>query len=227
MARLRITKAVITGAAALALVAGGTAAVAAIAAGPVDSSGVIHGCWTNAAINGTHVFVLQDAGTSCPKGTTAISWNQAGPAGPAGPAGATGATGSAGPAGPIGPTGATGAVGPPGAQGSAGSQGAAGPAGPSTGGSSGLDLEVISGAPGTGAAVAVCPADHPYVFGGGGYDSTGSNNTTISGSALALSEPDSGVTGPEANAFGIEGGDWTVVSVNSSDTLTAYVICGK
>jgi hypothetical protein len=39
-------------------VAGGTAAVAAIASGPVDSSGVIHGCWTNAEINGTHVFVL-------------------------------------------------------------------------------------------------------------------------------------------------------------------------
>ena len=47
-------------AAAFALVAGGTAAGAAIA-GPVDGSGVIHGCWTNAAINGTHAFVLQDA----------------------------------------------------------------------------------------------------------------------------------------------------------------------
>ena len=71
---------------AVALVAGGGTALAAIS-GPIDSSGVIHGCWTNAAINGTHVFVLQDAGTSCPKGTTAISWNQTGPAGPAGPPG--------------------------------------------------------------------------------------------------------------------------------------------
>jgi hypothetical protein len=30
--------------------------------------------------------VLQDAGTRCPKGTTAIAWNQQGPAGPPGPA---------------------------------------------------------------------------------------------------------------------------------------------
>lgn len=88
MAGPRLRRIVITGAAALALAAGGTAAGAAIAAGPVDSSGVIHGCWTNAAINGTHAFVLQDAGTNCPKGSTAISWNQQGPAGAPG----TGAT---------------------------------------------------------------------------------------------------------------------------------------
>jgi hypothetical protein len=79
-------------AAAIALIAGGTAAGAAIA-GPIDGSGVIHGCWTNAAINGTHVFVLQDAGTTCPNRTTAISWNQQGPAGPAGPAGLAGPAG--------------------------------------------------------------------------------------------------------------------------------------
>ena len=79
----------ITGAAVLAVVAGGTAAAAATAAtpSPVDSSGVIHGCWTNAELGGSHVFVLQDAGTTCPKGTTAISWNQKG---------ATGATGATG-----------------------------------------------------------------------------------------------------------------------------------
>ena len=130
MARLRIGRVVITGAAALALVAGGTAAGAAIAAGPVDGSGVIHGCWTNAAINGTHAFVLQDAGTTCPKGTTAISWNQTGPAGPAGPTGATGGTGPAGPAGPIGATGAIGAPGPAGPAGPTGTTGPPGPAGP-------------------------------------------------------------------------------------------------
>ena len=56
-----------------ALLAAGTSAGAAIAGGPVDGSGVIHGCWTNTAVNGTHVFVLQDAGTTCPKGTTAIA----------------------------------------------------------------------------------------------------------------------------------------------------------
>ena len=127
MARLRLRRAMITGAAALALVAGGTAAGAAIAAGPVDGTGVIHGCWTNTAINGTHVFVLQDAGTACPKGTTAISWNQQGPAGPAG---ATGPAGPAGSAGPKGDTGAQGPAGNDGAQGPAGTQGPAGPQGP-------------------------------------------------------------------------------------------------
>jgi hypothetical protein len=121
---LGVRKALITGAVSVALVAGGTAAGAAIASGPVDSSGVIHGCWTNAEINGTHVFVLQDAGTNCPKGTTAISWNQTGPQGAAGPAGAQG------PAGPPGPTGAPGPAGPIGNTGPAGPAGAPGPTGP-------------------------------------------------------------------------------------------------
>jgi hypothetical protein len=91
------TRAVMIGAGAvLVLETGSTAAYAALAGGPVDGSGVIHGCWTNTAINGTHVFVLQDAGTTCPKGTTAISWNQQGPTGAAGPAGPAGATGRQG-----------------------------------------------------------------------------------------------------------------------------------
>lgn len=96
MATLRLRKSVITGAAALALVAGGTAAGAAVVSAPVDAAGVIHGCWTNAEVSGSHVFLLQDAGASCPKGTTAISWNQQGPAGPQGVAGATGPRGAAG-----------------------------------------------------------------------------------------------------------------------------------
>jgi hypothetical protein len=36
---------------------------------------VIHGCWTNTAVNGSHAFVVQDAGTSSPSGMTAIKWN--------------------------------------------------------------------------------------------------------------------------------------------------------
>lgn len=75
------------------LLAGGGAAFAAVA-GPIDSSGVIYGCYTTASIRGSHALVLQDTGTSCPAGTTAIQWNQTGPAGPAGP------QGPAGPAGP-------------------------------------------------------------------------------------------------------------------------------
>jgi hypothetical protein len=83
-------KALVIGGAAAALLAAGTAAGAAIAASPIDSSGVIHGCYTTQALNGSHVFVLQDAGTSCPRGTTAISWNQQGPQGPPGQNGANG-----------------------------------------------------------------------------------------------------------------------------------------
>jgi hypothetical protein len=121
-----VKKIVLTGAASLALVAGGTAAGAAITGGPVDGSGVIHGCYTTQELNGSHVFVLQDAGTGCPKGTTAISWNQQGPAGPAGPAGAAGAPGATGSQGPAGLTGATGAAGPMGQIGNSGPPGPAG-----------------------------------------------------------------------------------------------------
>jgi hypothetical protein len=87
---------ILTVAAALALVAGGTAAGAAIASGPVDSSGVVHGCYTTNAIKGSHVFVLQDAGTSCPRGTTAIMWNQQGTQGSPGPQGPAGTSGWSG-----------------------------------------------------------------------------------------------------------------------------------
>jgi hypothetical protein len=75
----------VIGAAALIVVAGATAAAAAVAvaASPIRS-GVIHGCWATKAVHGSHVIKLQNAGTRCPKGTTAISWSQKGPAGPDG-----------------------------------------------------------------------------------------------------------------------------------------------
>jgi hypothetical protein len=88
---------VIAGVSTLVVAGGGTAAAAAVMSrSPVDSSGVIHGCWSNAEWKGSHVFVLQDAGTTCPKSTTAISWNQAGAPGPEGPAGPQGSPGAAG-----------------------------------------------------------------------------------------------------------------------------------
>jgi hypothetical protein len=92
---------VVAGATTLLLAAGSSVAAAAVMSdpSPVSSSGVIDGCWTKAEIHGSHVIVLQDQGTACPKGTTAISWNESGPPGPAGPAG---------PAGPSGPAGAAG-----------------------------------------------------------------------------------------------------------------------
>lgn len=132
MKRVRI---LLAAAAGLALVGGGTAVAAVTAPSPMDSAGAVHGCWTTQALHGTHVFLLQDAGTTCPKGTTPISWNQTGPAGPSGPAGVAGPVGSAGasgPAGAVGPTGDTGpvgAVGPVGPVGPAGPTGAAGAAG--------------------------------------------------------------------------------------------------
>ena len=131
----------------LALLAGGTAAGAAIAGGPVDGSGMIHGCYTNKAFNGSHVFVLQDAGTTCPNGTTAVEWNQQGQAGPPGPAGPQGPAGNDGAQGPAGP---------------------AGPVGPSTAGPSGLDAIVVNAhTPAGGSeALASCPSDHPYLLGG-------------------------------------------------------------
>src|SRR5260370_33826041 len=69
---------------------GGGGAAYAVCAGPVDSGGVIYGCYTNAQIHGSHALVLQDTGTSCPSGTTAIQWNQTGSQGPEGPQGPAG-----------------------------------------------------------------------------------------------------------------------------------------
>jgi hypothetical protein len=139
------------------LLAGGGGIAYATVLSPVSTSGVINGCYTNAEVNGSHVLVLQDQGTKCPKGTTAISWSQSGgagatgPAGPAGPTGARGATGAVGPSGPPGVAGTTGAIGPIGPTGSPGPAGPVGPAGPTgltgaTGpaGASGIDGGTVS-----------------------------------------------------------------------------------
>lgn len=121
---------------ALLLLAAGTAAGAAIAASPIDGSGVIHGCYANSPVNGVLAIHLVNAGDPCPAGMTAISWNQQGPAG---------ATGPQGPAGPTGPQGPAGAKGDPGPQGPAGAQGPPGPQGlPGTGLSS---LDGLNGIP--------------------------------------------------------------------------------
>lgn len=80
---------IIAGAATL-LIGGGTAAFAAITAGPV-TNGVIHGCYVTQSTGGSHALVLQDKGTNCPTGDTAITWNKQGPTGAMGAPG-TGAT---------------------------------------------------------------------------------------------------------------------------------------
>src|SRR5215467_1291060 len=114
---MNIGRIVITGAAALALVAGGTAAGAAIA-GPVGGDGTIHGCYDR-----TGSVKVIDASATCPKGYTLLNWSQTGPNGPAG------ATGPAGPQGPVGPQGPAGPQGAKGDTGAAGPQGSPGPAG--------------------------------------------------------------------------------------------------
>ena len=95
----------VTAASGLALLAGGTAAGAAIA-GPVGGDGTIHGCYDV----GGNVKVV-DASAACPKGYTALNWSQAGPKGPAGAPGAKGDTGDTGPAGPQGDQGPAGPAG--------------------------------------------------------------------------------------------------------------------
>jgi hypothetical protein len=80
MRQPRLRTVLIGAGAALALVTGGTAAYAAVTAGPIDSSGAIHGCYYRAT-GGLHKLVLRNVGRRCPRGTTAIKWNQKGPRG--------------------------------------------------------------------------------------------------------------------------------------------------
>jgi Collagen triple helix repeat (20 copies) len=165
---------------------------------PVDGSGVIHGCWTNDAINGSHFFVLQNAGSTCPRGTTAISWNQTGPQGATGPAGATGATGAQGPAGPAGPAGATGQTGATGQDGASGPQGPAGPAG-------------ATGATG---------AQGPQGPAGDSYGVTG-----YSGTSAALSTADQLVTVMSTAAVPATGTYYVTATVTAVVSAGDYVAC--
>jgi Collagen triple helix repeat (20 copies) len=190
------------------VVAMGSGAYAATT-GVVDSNGVIHGCYTTAAINGSHVLVVQDTTTQCPKGTTALNWNQTGPAG------AQGATGATGPAG------LAGAKGDPGAPGATGPAGATGPPGPSTAGPTGLDVQFES-ATGTGSASVSCPTDHPYVVGGGGDDTNGGALTTSQPFAVGYG---GGVGGGGATFTTMQG--WQVAVANGADAVNVDALCSK
>ena len=88
---MNLAKSVIHGVTAMTFAAGGGATGAAIASGGVAVSGVIHGCYiTKATAGGSHAVVLQNSGTRCPTGSSAIRWNEQGPAGPRGPSAAPG-----------------------------------------------------------------------------------------------------------------------------------------
>jgi Collagen triple helix repeat (20 copies) len=201
---------------AIALTVGGGTAYATIAASPV-SSGVITGCYTNAEVNGSHVFVLQDAGTTCPKGSTAISWSQTGPAGPAG---AAGAIGPAGPAGVIGAAGPAGPTGPAGATGATGLTGAAGPQGP-------IGLTGAAGAAGASILTTVGPPPSPCTSGDTDIDITTGNvytcpgaTWTPSGYSIAGPVGATGATGPQGPA-GPAGGSGGLDSVIGTPCDTA------
>lgn len=175
------------------------AAVVAVAAGTSvalasipDSNGVIHACYQSPPpAHGANLQVIDTGnGGSCSGGMVALNWNQTGPQGPTGATGATGATGPQG------------------------------PAGPSTGGSSGLDLQIIvaqnslsNGVWSPNPLTAQCPTGHPFLFGGG--TPTGST-VSYPDSAPSASESETG-TGPHG---------WTVSS-GANNQLTVYAICGK
>ena len=192
---------IIAGATALVLAAGGGAAYAASASIP-DSSGVIHGCFKPTSNGSVSPFGVVDTalpGGMCPKGQTALSWNQTGPQGPAGPVGPTGATGLTGPEGPVGPTGAT------------------GPAGPSTAGPGGLNVTVATNTQtniGTEYdwADARYPASAPHVL---------SREAVSTAGPLTASKPydftaGTAVTGAEVSGgmYGVAGGDPARIAVD-------------
>jgi hypothetical protein len=91
---------------------------------------------------------------------------------------------------------------------------------PQTAGPNGLDVEYVfaTGTSGFVDSVAACPADHPFVLGGGGF--------TRDGSALNESFPSQaplhGVT-PESTDFP---NGWIVTAVNGG-TVDSFAICAK
>jgi hypothetical protein len=117
--RPRRRTALIAGALTLSLVAlGGGAAMAAGAIGGVpDASGVIHACYTTSG--GLKPVVLVDSSkvSTCPRGWSALAFNQTGPQGAQGLQGVQGIPGATGATGQQGATGANGAAGASGVSG--------------------------------------------------------------------------------------------------------------
>ena len=111
--RPRRRTAIVAGALTLSLVAlGGGAALAAGAIGGVpDASGVIHACYTTSG--GLKPVVLVDSSkvTNCPRGWSALTFNQTGPQGLQGLQGLQGVQGAVGATGQQGANGANGATG--------------------------------------------------------------------------------------------------------------------
>ncbi len=155
----------------------------------------------------TGSIYMVNAGNTCQKGYTPISWNQVGPQGPQGPQGAVG------PAGPQGPQGQQGPAGPTGPQGPQGPQGLQGPAGPTqtlTITSVYEDATLPAGVYGVDAN---CPTF--TLVTGGGFDTgqTGNPNYTVQKSSPAFNKQ-----------------AWEVVVSNpgpESVSLTVYALCAS
>ena len=215
---------IISAASGFVLLAAGATAGAAVAAvaGPVDSAGVIHACYANTTGNGQHAVLLENVGTPCPAGMTAITWNQQGPAG------AAGSQGPAGPAGPQGPKGDTGPQGPPGTNGTNGSSVVTSSGAPTGGCTTGdTDIDLAKGEVYTCTASAWVdtgksvqgpqgPAGPGFVF------TTGSGSSgpqlTKDGTYFVVVEADisnSSLTSPLIGLCGIHGSSGSVVIVRS------------
>jgi hypothetical protein len=226
---MNIRRIVITGAAALALVASGTAAGATLA-GPVGGDGTIHGCYDS----GGNVKVI-DASATCPKTYTSLNWSQTGPQGatgpqgPQGPQGPKGDTGATGPQAPKGDTGAigpqgakgdTGDTGPQGATGPQGDTGAQGPAGPSTAGSAGLDVmsRTALNDQGGNSVEVHCLPSHPFIV-GGGYKITAPALIDLVGQVVD-NEP---ITITDFNGWQVQ----TTGTNVPANTLEVFALCAK
>lgn len=194
--------------AALAVIGGGSAI--AVASVTTASPTPAYGCVAGSTRVLEHIYTSASNFRGCPSGSFAVT------------IGAQGARGPAGPAGPKGATGATGATGQTGPQGATGAQG---PAGPSTAGSSGLDVETVSTHAASGTeAIAYCPADHPYVLGGG----SNIDAPLIASRPVPAPLPDAS-TGQTTAVFhepsGVMG--WMVEVSSTSAPPTAFAICAK
>ncbi len=193
---------IIAGASALVLVAGGGAAYAASASIP-DSAGVIHGCYKptgNGSVSPLGVIDTALPRGTCPKGQTALSWNQTGPQGPAGP------------------------VGPAGAVGPAGSQGAPGP---STAGPGGLGVTVAPYYSGPinvlgGTQVEIpCPNSAPYVLYGQGH----TDESNLFGQPWDITT-NSASSGPEISGD-VYGWEVTVPTGGGQGAVSGFAVCSQ
>jgi hypothetical protein len=204
---MKITMKITVAASAGLLAIGGTAVAEAAITGTPISNGVISSCWKTEPQHGRtlHSFVLINSDDQCPATMTKLTWNQKGQTGTTGPAGPAGPAGTAGPPGPAGPAGPTGATGP---------QGPTGATAVTTAGPGGLDVTEVT-ASGFGTARADCPADHPWVVGGGG--------AATGGGALGDSTPEPTLSNPTGWAVGVSYSP----GAGQSSAVSAFALCAK